>query len=55
MNEQEYTGATMVMAEGAHVGFISCRKCGAALILDSRDYVDVTEIHNEWHEQNDNE
>jgi hypothetical protein len=52
MTEQmglELTGARAVPAEGARVGFVSCLRCGAALLLDPDDSDNVIELHREWH------
>ena len=47
----DYTSATVIHAEGARVQFVSCKRCGAALLLDPRDDIIVTKLHDEWHER----
>ena len=43
------TAATIVAAEGARVGIVTCRECGAALLLDPREERDVVSLHRSWH------
>lgn len=46
--------ATVVSAEGARVGLVTCSRCGATLLLDPRDLdrgLDVVEMHEAWHEE----
>jgi LmbE family N-acetylglucosaminyl deacetylase len=40
---------TILAAEGARVGIACCSECGAALLLDPRESIDVVYLHNEWH------
>jgi hypothetical protein len=47
--EGDYTRAAMVSAEGARVGLITCRVCGAAVLVDPRDKFDATLRHSAWH------
>lgn len=56
-----YTPVTVWPAEGVRVGLVTCRRCGAAILLDPRDE-DGSEdrtalgIHDAWHEgQEDND
>lgn len=42
-----FTAATVVAAEGARVGLVTCSACGAALLLDPD--VDVLAAHRRWH------
>ena len=52
-----FTGATVVHAEGARVAFVACTLCGAAVLVDSRDDVDLPVsggapmLHRQWHER----
>lgn len=48
-------GATMIVAEGARVGFVTCPKCACAILVDPRDTVDAYEKHLAWHDENDAE
>jgi hypothetical protein len=41
--------ATVIAAEGARVGFVTCAECGAALLLDPREPVNVPDLHAAWH------
>jgi hypothetical protein len=45
-----YTNGTAWAAEGARVALVSCEQCGAALIIDPRDRIDVLTLHHEWHQ-----
>lgn len=50
----EYSYATVVLAEGARVGLITCLTCGAAVLNDHRDVdagINAIELHNRWHEE----
>lgn len=47
--EHDAPPMTAVPAEGARVGFISCEICGAAILIDPRDMVDVPALHADWH------
>lgn len=51
---EEYTNATIWDAEGARVGIVTCRRCGAALMLDQRDTFNVKSLHDQWHTELDN-
>lgn len=44
-----FSEATVVVAEGARVGVVTCDQCGAAILLDPRDTTDRCERHVEWH------
>lgn len=46
-----YTDATVVHAEGARVGFVSCLLCGATIMLDPRDAISRVEMHSKWHDR----
>lgn len=45
-----YTNATVIEAECARVGFVTCRICGAAILCDPRDETHRSRQHFEWHE-----
>lgn len=47
--DQHFEPATAVMAEGARVGFATCKLCGAAVLLDPRDNLNRARQHYEWH------
>jgi hypothetical protein len=47
--EGDYTRAAIVSAEDAKVGLITCRICGAAILVDPRDTFDATLRHSAWH------
>ena len=49
MEEATFTTATAVPAEGARVGFVSCKLCGATIMLDQRDSEDTIQKHITWH------
>lgn len=49
MPSNHYTTTRAVPAEGARIGFLSCERCGAALVLDEDDDVNVLELHDVWH------
>ena len=49
MSDARLTDVTVVPAEGARIGLVSCRLCGATLMLDPRDDIDTSEIHMDWH------
>lgn len=51
--DPDFTGYRAVAAEGARVGFITCKKCGAGLLLDPKDTFDATALHREWHDRHD--
>lgn len=44
-----YTPARPVTAEGARIAFVSCLRCGSALVLDPGDPVNVLVLHESWH------
>lgn len=45
-----YTPQTCFLeTEGEPVGLLTCKLCGAAILLDRRDAVDAPEIHRQWH------
>lgn len=44
-----YTPAIVMEAEGSRVGFATCTKCGAAVLIDPRGMVDAMTRHNAWH------
>lgn len=46
-----FTNATAIHAEGARVGLITCRLCGAAILLDRRDGIDAPQVHRDWHDR----
>ncbi len=48
--DDQFTQATMLAAEGARVGIVTCRECGAAILLDPRDTIDPLLQHRAWHE-----
>lgn len=40
--------------DGEHneaIGIMTCLRCGAGLLLDPADHVNVIRIHDEWHEK----
>lgn len=45
--------AELLMA-GSRCGIISCRVCGAAILLDDRDKEDFAQRHIDWHRGNEN-
>lgn len=47
-----YTGPRFLVADmpTGRVQIISCRRCGAALLVDEADDFDVKELHDRWHE-----
>lgn len=45
-----FTPATVFPAECARVGITTCKLCGAAVLIDSRDEFDVMQLHIDWHE-----
>ncbi len=55
MADENWTDLTMVSAEGARVGFTTCRRCGAAVLLDPRDTLDEenspTATHERFHDE----
>lgn len=53
--DENYTGVRAVPAEGARIGLRTCKRCGAAILLDPGDATDLpassSEIHDEWHDK----
>ncbi len=50
MNPKLWTDATYLVAEGARVAFSTCRRCGAAILLDPRDTdIDPVAEHEQFH------
>ena len=49
LNALRRQSAAAVQAEGARIGFINCPECGAALLLDDRDGMNVVITHALWH------
>lgn len=45
-----YTAMTVLNAEGARVGLVSCTRCGALVIIDPRDTIDPAAVHDQWHD-----
>ncbi len=45
----EFTPPRSVAAEGMRIGLVSCHKCGAALVFDPGDEINVSARHKEWH------
>jgi len=43
------TSARAWTAEGARVALASCVMCGAALLLDPGNTLDVVDVHVAWH------
>jgi hypothetical protein len=43
------TPATVVAAEGARIGLVTCLECGATLLLDPRSDIDVPRRHADYH------
>ena len=46
-----FTDATVIAAEGARVALLTCKECGAAILLDPRDDEDRPKQHAEWHKR----
>lgn len=46
---EHYTGTRTFDARGAMVAFVTCRRCGVALMLDDSDPFDPTERHEAFH------
>jgi hypothetical protein len=45
-----FTPGTILSAEGARIGLVTCRDCGAAILIDPRDVtVNFMRVHYEWH------
>lgn len=49
----DYTEARVVAAQGSRIAFVTCKRCGAALVIDPADSFDVGARHAEWHDQDD--
>lgn len=49
MSTGRYTFARAFAAEGARVGLVTCRDCGASLLLDEANDFDVFAVHDDWH------
>lgn len=47
--DKHFEPVTAVVAEGARVGFATCKTCGACVLLDPRDTVNRATQHAEWH------
>ena len=47
--DEHFEPATVVAAEGARIGICTCKKCGAAVLLDPRDSTNRARQHAEWH------
>jgi len=47
---ENYTTARAWIAEGARVGLITCRRCGAAVFIDPYDNPTADVIHDDWHQ-----
>lgn len=45
----EFTGARTFEAHGARVGLVTCKDCGAAILVDPSDTVDYVERHRRKH------
>lgn len=44
-----FTPAASLDAHGSVIALLSCRVCGAAVLLDPRDRVDAPDLHVQWH------
>lgn len=44
-----YTQLRIVAAEGARIGVLICRRCGAAVVLDPSDKFGADTLHDTWH------
>lgn len=49
-NATPFSDMTVLPAEGARVGIVTCLLCGAALLIDPRDKTPTTLRHTIWHE-----
>lgn len=49
--DQGTSGVRAIQAEGARIGLVTCKTCGASLLLDPADDFNVFDLHNTWHEQ----
>jgi len=52
-DEQKFSGFRAWAAEGARIGIASCLRCGAAIVLDPADGVNMLELHAGWHQEAD--
>lgn len=52
---ERFSAATAFEAEGVRAGLVSCLTCGAAILLDHRDRVDVLALHAGWHDSADSD
>ena len=43
--------ATILHAEGARVAVVTCRLCGAAVLIDPREKVDPVKLHSDFHDR----
>jgi len=48
-----FSKQTVITAEGARVGFVTCEDCGAAILLDPREDFDPIKRHRAWHRRHD--
>lgn len=48
-DNDQVTGVRSFAAEGARVGIVTCKVCGAAILLDPADDFDSVALHREWH------
>jgi len=46
-----YTPARAFSAEGARVAIVTCRTCGAAILIDPGDNEPAVDIHTRWHKE----
>lgn len=53
MPSDTYAAATAWEAEGARVALVTCRRCGAAVLIDPRDVASErgTVLHDAWHDR----
>ena len=47
--DARFTAATVLVAEGARIGIVTCKECGAAVIIDPRDTINALRQHHDWH------
>lgn len=47
--DENFEPATAVQAEGARIGITTCKRCGAAVMIDPRDAVNRAFQHYHWH------
>lgn len=47
----EFTGSRAWNAEGARIAVVTCKMCGAAIVIDPMDVDEfsATEVHAAWH------